>query len=248
MLCIKCLWKNHDKSDPFGSFFCGFVFFFRIFEPQKLAGFFLPTKKLIFLKTKHQKKHQKKLRKTLRVFLSSDRNSQRSLSPCRSATSDFLEPWRISVNESDGVWIWTEKNRTQKRTHKLSIFTKTIYIIYIYIYYVYIWASIARYLPPPPTPWLWVCIVAPQYPPPPCGVGGVGGGGWWWVVVGGGGWWWVVVYPPPPCGVGGVGGGGWWWWKKLYMYVYECISTPLPPVVWVVWVVVVVEEVVYVCI
>ena len=23
----------------------------------------------------------------------------------------------------------------------------------------------------------------------------------------------------------------------LYMYVYECISTPLPPVVWVVWVV-----------
>ena len=88
----------------------------------------------------------------------------------------------------------------------------------------YIWASIARYLPPP-TPWLWVCIVAPQYPPPPCGVGGVGGGGWWWVVVGGGvppsplwcgwcGWWWWVV----------VGGGGWW------------------------WVVVVVEEVVYVCI
>ena len=50
---------------------------------------------------------------------------------------------------------------------------------------------------PPPTPWLWVCIVAPQYPHPPlwCGVGGVGGGGWWW----------------------------WWWWKKLYMYVYECI-------------------------
>ena len=73
--------------------------------------------------------------------------------------------------------------------------------------------------PPPPTPWLWVCIVAPQY-------------------------------PPPPCGVGGVGGGGWWWWKKFYMYVYECISTPLPPVVWVVWVVVVVvvEKVVYVCI
>ena len=71
----------------------------------------------------------------------------------------------------------------------------------------------------------------------------VGGG---WVVVGGGGvgggWW---VYPLSPCGVGGVGGGG-WWWKKLYMYVYECISTPLPPVVWVVWVVV--EEVVYVCI
>ena len=57
----------------------------------------------------------------------------------------------------------------------------------------YIWASIARH-PPPPTPWLWVCIVAPRYPLPPCGVGGVGGGGWWW-----------------------------WWWKKLYMYVYECI-------------------------
>ena len=63
-------------------------------------------------------------------------------------------------------------------------------------------------------------------PPPPCGVGGVGG-------VGGGGWWWVVWVV--------VGGGGWcwwWWWKKFYMYVYECISTPLPPVVWVVWVVV----------
>ena len=51
---------------------------------------------------------------------------------------------------------------------------------------VYIWASIARY-PPPPTPWLWVCIVAPQYPSPPVVWVVVGGGGWWWVVVGGGG-------------------------------------------------------------
>ena len=43
----------------------------------------------------------------------------------------------------------------------------------------YIWASIARH-PPPPTPWLWVCIVAPRYPSPPVV---------WvvWVVVGGGG-------------------------------------------------------------
>ena len=67
--------------------------------------------------------------------------------------------------------------------------------------YIYIWASIPRHLPPP-TPWLWVCIVAPQYPPPPCGVGGVGGGGWWCTplppVV------WVVLVV--------VGGGGWWWW------------------------------------
>lgn len=82
------------------------------------------------------------MRKTLRVFLSSDRNSQRSLSPCRSATSDFLEPWRISVNESDGVWIWPEKNRTQKRTHKLSIFTKTIYIYtYVYVIYIYMYST-----------------------------------------------------------------------------------------------------------
>ena len=34
--------------------------------------------------------------------------------------------------------------------------------------------------PPPPTPWLWVCIVAPQYPPPPLWCGWCG---WWWVVV-----------------------------------------------------------------
>ena len=26
--------------------------------------------------------------------------------------------------------------------------------------------------------------------------------------------------------------------EVLYIYIYECISTPLPPVVWVVWVVV----------
>ena len=45
------------------------------------------------------------------------------------------------------------------------------------VYRVYIWASIARYPPSPPTPWLWVCIVAPQYPSPPVV----------WVVVGGGG-------------------------------------------------------------
>ena len=34
--------------------------------------------------------------------------------------------------------------------------------------------------------------------------------------------------------VGGGGGGR----SCICMYVYECISTPLPPVVWVVWVVV----------
>ena len=98
----------------------------------------------------------------------------------------------------------------------------------------YLWASIARYLPPPPTPWLWVCIVAPQYPP----LCGVGGGGWWctplppvvwvvWVVVGGGGggrscicMYMNVSVPPSPLWCGWC---GWWWWKKLYMYVYECI-------------------------
>ena len=39
--------------------------------------------------------------------------------------------------------------------------------------YIYIWASIPRH-PPTPTPWLWVCIVAPQYLPPPLWCGGPG--------------------------------------------------------------------------
>ena len=81
----------------------------------------------------------------------------------------------------------------------------------------YIWASIARYLPPP-TPWLWVCIVAPQYPPPPCGVGG--GGWWWWKKL------YMYVYecistPFPPRGVGGVGGGGGRSCICMYMNVYD---------------------------
>ena len=57
----------------------------------------------------------------------------------------------------------------------------------------YICASIPRH-PPPRTPWLWVCIVAPQY----------------------------LQYLPPPCGVGG--GGWWWWKKLyMYVYVCICI-------------------------
>ena len=50
-------------------------------------------------------------------------------------------------------------------------------LAYTYIY-IYGPASLGT---PPPTPWLWVCIVAPQYPPPPLWCG------WWWVVVVGGG-------------------------------------------------------------
>ena len=138
-----------------------------------------------------------------------------------------------------GLWLVLENINKSRWTLRTYIYIYTYIMIIIYIY---IWASIARYLPPPPTPWLWVCIVAPQYHPPPCGVGG---GGWWWVVVGGGGWWctplppvvwvvWVVVggggrscicmymnvsVPPSPLWCGWCG----WWWKKLYMYVYECI-------------------------
>ena len=38
-------------------------------------------------------------------------------------------------------------------------------VIYIYnIYIIYIYGPASLGTPPPPTPWLWVCIVAPQYP------------------------------------------------------------------------------------
>ena len=106
---------------------------------------------------------------------------------------------------------------------------------------VYIWASIARYLPPPHPMVMGLYSSAPV-PPSPLWCGWCG---WWWVVVGGGGWWctplppvvwvvWVVVggggrscicmymnvsVPPSPLWCGWCG----WWWKKLYMYVYECI-------------------------
>ena len=114
VLCIRCFWKNHDKSDPFGSFFLWFCLFSSGFflKPKNLRCFFYQQKNWYFWRRNTERNNNKKMRKTLRVFLSSDRNLQRSLSPCRSGTSDFLEPWRISVNESDGVWIWTEKNRT----------------------------------------------------------------------------------------------------------------------------------------
>ena len=73
----------------------------------------------------------------------------------------------------------------------------------------YIYGPASLGTSPPPTPWLWVCIVAPQYPLPPVV---------WvvWVVVGGG-------VPPSPCGVGGVGGGGWWWVVVVEEVVYVCI-------------------------
>ena len=64
-----------------------------------------------------------------------------------------LEPFcQVTINDRDGI---------QNSCHK--------------IYYVYGPASLGT--SPPPTPWLWVYIVAPQYPPPPVV----------WVVVGGGG-------------------------------------------------------------
>ena len=59
----------------------------------------------------------------------------------------------------------------------IMIFEKDLYFMYysilILIFYIYGPVLLDT---PPPTPWLWVCIVAPQYPSPPCGVGGGGGG------------------------------------------------------------------------
>ena len=48
------------------------------------------------------------------------------------------------------------------------------------IIYLYIYGPASLGTSPPPTPWLWVCIVAPQYPHPPLWCGWCG---WWWVVV-----------------------------------------------------------------
>ena len=80
--------------------------------------------------------------------------------------------------------IFGSKRRTYFCRAYMCIYVSiSVYInIYVYIHAfifinMYIWASIARYPPLPPTPWLWVCIVAPQYPSPPVV----------WVVVGGGG-------------------------------------------------------------
>ena len=113
--------------------------------------------------------------------------------------------------------------------------------VYIYIYkyiYIYIYGPASLGTSPPPHPMVMGLYSSAPVPPSP-------------LCVGGGGWWWVVVYPLPPVVwvvwvvVGGGGGGrscicmymnvsvpssplwcgwcGWWWWKKLYMYVYECI-------------------------
>ena len=86
------------------------------------------------------------------------------------------EPQKRWLNRPNFIGVWVSTKRHILKLWPLipadSKYTHTSAVLYGFIgKNVYIWASIPRHLPPTPTPWLWVCIVAPQYPPtPPCGV------------------------------------------------------------------------------
>ena len=136
------------------------------------------------------------------------------------------------------LYIPTSANIMTIRSIVMILILVTIFFLYATGQDIYIYGPASLGTSPPPTPWLWVCIVAPQYPPPPCGVGG---GGWWctplppvvWVVVGGGGgggggrscicMYMNVSVPPSPLWCGWCG----WWWVVvrscicMYMNVYD---------------------------